>query len=115
MVSKSSCTIDRGVPANDRSVSWVSKKILVATDLSPGADLAVRRAVMLGKRHGASVTLAHVVDEKASQRLIDEEASLARRLLEDWYGPPPANVRNSSWKFVSRRARRPRSLPRPMP
>jgi nucleotide-binding universal stress UspA family protein len=88
MVSKTSCTIDRGVPANDRSVSWVNKKILVATDLSPGADLAVRRAVMLGKRHGASVTLAHVVDEKASQRLIDEEANRARRLLEDWYGPP---------------------------
>jgi nucleotide-binding universal stress UspA family protein len=87
MVSRASVAFVSGIPANDGRIRSASKRIVVATDLSPGADLAVRRAIMLAKRHGGSVTLAHVVDDKGSRRRIQEAASRARWFLEDWYGP----------------------------
>jgi len=89
MVSKASAAFGSCITANDRHIpdGNVNKRIVVATDLSPGADLAVRRAIMLAKRHGGSVTLAHVVDDKGSRRSIQEAANQARWFLEDWYGP----------------------------
>ncbi|MGH1353611.1 MAG: universal stress protein [Thalassovita sp.] len=41
----------------------MSKHILVATDLSPRADRAVRRAVRLAKAHAARLTVLHVLDD----------------------------------------------------
>jgi nucleotide-binding universal stress UspA family protein len=41
----------------------MSKHILVATDLSPRADRAVRRAVRLAKDHNARLTVLHVLDD----------------------------------------------------
>ena len=41
----------------------MTKHILVATDLSPRADRAVRRAVQLAKEHASRLTVQHVLDD----------------------------------------------------
>lgn len=41
--------------------SWKLRRIAVATDLSPGSALALRRAARLAERYGAHLSLIHVV------------------------------------------------------
>ena len=57
-------------------------RILVATDFSTRSDRALRRATLIAKRVGASLTLVHVADGDRSKRLIDAELDAARSLLE---------------------------------
>jgi nucleotide-binding universal stress UspA family protein len=45
------------------------KSILVATDFSPDANNAMRRAALLAEQHGARLTMLHVVDPAGSQTL----------------------------------------------
>jgi len=59
------------------------KEILVATDFSPRSDRAVRRAVLLAKRFGASLTLVHVVDSDRPDRLVEVECKEASLLLQE--------------------------------
>jgi len=68
----------------------IQKIFVVGTDLSASADLAVRRALMLGEQHGALVVVLHAVPEQGAARLLAERCRRARRLLEDWYGPTGA-------------------------
>lgn len=51
--------------------------ILAATDFSPTAQLAMRRAVLLGQEHHAEVELLHVVEE-----MPPEEEFLAAELID---------------------------------
>lgn len=60
------------------------RRILVATDFSPGAAAAVDRAVQLAGAHGAALDLLHVFDIGAWHSL--ERVFDARRLAID---PPP--------------------------
>ena len=39
------------------------KRILVASDLSDQAGIAIERAIELGVEHGAEVSIVHVIDE----------------------------------------------------
>ncbi|WP_420567049.1 universal stress protein [Thalassovita sp.] len=48
----------------------MSKHILVATDLSPRADRAVRRAVRLAKGHQARLTVLHVLDDHLPDEML---------------------------------------------
>ena len=58
------------------------KRILVATDFSTRSDRAVRRAVLIAGRVGASLTLLHVVDGDRAKELIDSDWAQATMLLE---------------------------------
>lgn len=60
------------------------RNIVVATDFSPGANMAVDRAVRLAQAHGASLRLLHVVDVSAWHSLMGvfDPQRLARQ-------PPP--------------------------
>ena len=49
------------------------QKILVASDLSDQAGVAIKRAIELGREHGSDVTIVHVVDEGLPQA---EQSSL---------------------------------------
>jgi nucleotide-binding universal stress UspA family protein len=60
------------------------QRLLVATDLSAGADRALRRAILLGRQTGAALTLLYVVDPDdvraagaASAQLATLQATLA--------------------------------------
>lgn len=59
------------------------ERILVATDFSTRSDRALRRATLIARRVGASLTLAHVVDADRPERLIAAERSEALSLLEE--------------------------------
>ncbi|MFO7576915.1 MAG: universal stress protein [Pelovirga sp.] len=63
-------------------------RILVATDLSPHAGIAVDRAVNLARQHGATLYLLHAVAEDNSIETIgpttlQEDIARARRLLHE--------------------------------
>lgn len=58
-------------------------RILVATDFSPRSDRALRRAVLIARRVGASLTLVHVVDGDRPERIISSERAAALSLLEE--------------------------------
>jgi nucleotide-binding universal stress UspA family protein len=58
-------------------------RILVATDFSTRSDRAVRRASLIARRAGASLTLAHVVDADRPERLVAADRMEAQSLLED--------------------------------
>lgn len=58
-------------------------RILVATDFSTRSDRAMRRATLIARRTGASLTLVHVVDADQPERLIATEREAARSLLEE--------------------------------
>jgi nucleotide-binding universal stress UspA family protein len=66
-------TIERRMPLNH---------VLVATDFSPGAALALERAVTLPLSPGATVSLLHVVSEVVPRRLLDPVLEHARGLLQ---------------------------------
>lgn len=65
-------------------VSNALRRILVATDFSPGAAAAVDRAVQLSRAHGAALDLLHVFDVGAWHSL--KGVFDAQRLTVD---PPP--------------------------
>ncbi|MBI4525404.1 MAG: universal stress protein [Deltaproteobacteria bacterium] len=62
------------------------KRLLVATDFSPRADVAMRRAVQIVSEHGAALTLFHVSDPDARddalarQLALDAEETLRRKI-----------------------------------
>lgn len=56
--------------------------ILLATDFSTRADRALRRAILLAREHGASLSLAHVIDEDQPPHLIRAQAAAARVTLQ---------------------------------
>lgn len=58
-------------------------RILVATDFSVRSDRALRRASLIAKRVGASLTLVHVVDGDRPDRLISSDCAAATSLQED--------------------------------
>ena len=58
-------------------------RILVATDFSTRSDRALRRATLIARRVGASLTLVHVVDVDRPERLIDTYRSAALTVLEE--------------------------------
>lgn len=59
------------------------RRILVATDFSPRADLALRRAAMLACATGARLDMVHVIDPDRPKALITAETGLSRDLLEE--------------------------------
>ncbi|MEL7183891.1 MAG: universal stress protein, partial [Pseudomonadota bacterium] len=68
--------------------------ILVATDLSPRSDIALRRAAQLAHATGAELHVVHILDEDLPAALLNDqsaaiEAGLTAMIdLEDW----PAGV-----------------------
>ncbi len=56
-------------------------RILAATDLSARSDRAVRRAALLARRAGATLTLLHAVDDEQPPSLAQLEQHEAERLL----------------------------------
>lgn len=59
------------------------KKILVATDFSARSDRAIRRATLLAREFGASVTLVHVVDDDQPAQLVESEREIAENILAE--------------------------------
>lgn len=59
------------------------KTILVATDFSARSDRALRRATLLARQSGATLSLIHVVDDDQARRIIDSERSAATELLSE--------------------------------
>lgn len=59
------------------------RKILVATDFSTRSDRAIRRAVILARSIGASITLVHVVDDDQPARMLEAERDAALALLAE--------------------------------
>lgn len=57
--------------------------ILVATDFSPRADHALRRAAMLAKRGAARLVLAHVVDDDQPEQLVTVAQQAAEGMLDE--------------------------------
>lgn len=60
----------------------MTKHILVATDLSPRSDRAVRRAAKLAQAHGARLTLLHVLDDAVPDDLLAPMQERATAHLE---------------------------------
>lgn len=58
-------------------------RLLVATDFSARSDRAIRRAVLIAHRVGASLVLVHVVDSEWPETLIASDRAAALALLED--------------------------------
>jgi len=59
------------------------RKILVATDFSTRSDRALRRAVLLARAIGASISLVHVIDDDQPARLLEAERGAALALLNE--------------------------------
>jgi nucleotide-binding universal stress UspA family protein len=62
------------------------KTILVATDFSERSDRALRRATLLAKQSGATLSLVHVVDDDQPRRIVDSERQAATELLHEQAG-----------------------------
>jgi len=58
-------------------------RILVATDFSTRSDRALRRATLIARRVGASLSLLHVVDADRPERLVGSERREAMAVLEE--------------------------------
>lgn len=58
-------------------------RILVATDFSARSDRALRRATLIARRAGASMTIVHVVDGDQPERMILADCAAATALLEE--------------------------------
>jgi nucleotide-binding universal stress UspA family protein len=81
---------ERTIPARDSMIEATHvfdlKRLLVATDLSPRADAALRRAARLAGDHGAEIVLLHVCeadgrdDQRARQLARDGEEKLRRKV-----------------------------------
>ncbi|PKP71308.1 MAG: universal stress protein [Alphaproteobacteria bacterium HGW-Alphaproteobacteria-5] len=59
------------------------ERILVATDFSERSDRAIRRATLLAKTTGASLTLIHVVDDDQPQRILQAEQQASEAVLAE--------------------------------
>lgn len=59
------------------------KRILVATDFSERSDRAVRRATLLAKTSGASLSLVHVIDDDQPKRIVRAEKQAAEAVLAE--------------------------------
>lgn len=59
------------------------KRILVATDFSERSDRALRRATLLAKKFGASLSLVHVLTTERTTKLLEAERHAAVMLLGD--------------------------------
>lgn len=57
------------------------QRIMLATDFSERSDRALRRAVILARRHGSAITVVHVVDDDRPRRIVDRDVNDARQLL----------------------------------
>lgn len=58
-------------------------RLLVATDFSVRSDRALRRALLIARKLGASLTLVHVIDADLPERLVAAERAAASGMLED--------------------------------
>ncbi|MDT9601053.1 universal stress protein [Sphingosinicella rhizophila] len=58
-------------------------RILVATDFSTRSDRALRRATLIARRVGASLTVVHVVDADRPERLVAADQAAALSALEE--------------------------------
>jgi nucleotide-binding universal stress UspA family protein len=56
---------------------------MVATDFSERSDRALRRATLLARQSGASLSLVHVVDDDQPERIVAVERMEAERLLAE--------------------------------
>jgi nucleotide-binding universal stress UspA family protein len=59
------------------------ERILVATDFSTRSDRALRRAILIARQVGASLTLVHVADADRPERLIGSERAETLTILEE--------------------------------
>lgn len=59
------------------------KRILVATDFSERSDRALRRAVLLARHSGASLTVVHGLDNDKPPRIVEREKRAAETLLRE--------------------------------
>lgn len=59
------------------------KKILLATDFSERSDRALRRATLLARQFGTSLSIVHVVDDDQPRRIVDSEHDVASTLLRE--------------------------------
>ncbi|QQQ74054.1 universal stress protein [Saccharothrix sp. 6-C] len=66
------------------------RRVLVATDFSEGAAVALRRAFGIAGRHGAGVTVVHVVPRGLADELAEAADRELRRLVRD--APAPADT-----------------------
>jgi nucleotide-binding universal stress UspA family protein len=57
------------------------KKLLIATDLSARSDRALRRAVSLAQRLGASLEILHVVDDTVPSSIVDQYEEAAKSTI----------------------------------
>lgn len=58
-------------------------RLLVATDFSARSDRALRRAVLIAHRVGATLVLVHVVDSEWPERLVASDRAAALEILEE--------------------------------
>lgn len=58
-------------------------RVIVATDFSTRSDRALRRATLIAKHSGASLTLVHVVDADQSRAMMEAERAAALSLLTE--------------------------------
>ena len=59
------------------------KKIMLATDFSERSDRALRRATLLARQFGASLSVVHVVDDDQPSRIVESERNAASGLLRE--------------------------------
>ncbi|MAM11635.1 MAG: hypothetical protein CML23_14480 [Rhizobiaceae bacterium] len=59
------------------------KEILLATDFSERSDRALRRATLLARQLGTSLSIVHVVDDDQPRRIVDSERDAASTLLRE--------------------------------
>lgn len=57
------------------------KRILVASDLSSHADLAVRRALQLAAANGAEVNYVHIIEEGLPAIAVDDKRATSERFI----------------------------------
>lgn len=59
------------------------KKIMLATDFSERSDRALRRATLLARQFGGTLSIVHVVDDDQPRRIVDSERDVASELLRE--------------------------------
>jgi len=59
------------------------KTLMIATDFSERSDRALRRATLLARQSGATLSLVHVVDDDQPERIVAVERVEAERLLAE--------------------------------
>jgi nucleotide-binding universal stress UspA family protein len=67
------------------------KKLLLATDLSPRSELALRCALRLAREHRAAVAVIHIVDEDLPPSLAEVTKAGAEQLIRAQLAAAPQN------------------------